>query len=695
MSEELFIEIGCEEIPARFLEKALADFSKLLKSMLDDLGLPYGEIRTAGTPRRLVVSVGDVPQKQEDKNIEKTGPSKSVAFDQNGSPSNAAIGFAKGMGMSVDDLDIVSTEKGEYVCIKKFIKGDQTLKLLSDKLPDLILSIPWPKSMKWGESSARFVRPVHWIVALFGDQLIPFELFGIKTGNKTYGHRFMSPNSVEVSCFNDFVTALRGSYVLTLIKERRQTIEKELERICTELNTKVTPDKWLLNHVANIVEWPVALTGKFDKKFLDLPREVLVTTMRDHQKYFVLEDENGNLLPGFVTISNIMAPDPGVVVKGNERVLAARLEDARFYFEEDLKKPLDQIAKGLEGMLYQADLGTYAEKTDRNIRLVKKLVEDLKPEKAEVALRTCQLAKADLVSGMVGEFPELQGIMGMNYAQRQGENAEVADGIREHYLPKGQKEELPTTDAGALVSLADKLDTIAGCFGVGLLPTGSGDPFALRRAALGIIHILESKNWFIDLTEYIDFALDGVMEKIKTKNKKAKKDKLTKSIIDFFKGRLANMLKGQKIPAKTVDSVLSVRFYDLLEAKKRAQAVAEFAKSNEFESFVVAFKRAANIIATAKDDLDNVKVDTALFDDDAEIKLYKAVTGVKSKVQQQVDTGDHLGALTTISTIRPQVDKFFDDVLVMHEKENIRVNRLALLAWVDTLFANIADFKKL
>ncbi len=695
MTEELFLEIGCEEIPARFLNKALMDLSSLIAKTLDDHGLGYGKIRMAGAPRRLAVAVSDVPGRQEDKNIERTGPSKSVAFDQNGTPTKAAIGFARSMDADVDALEIISTDKGEYIHLKKFIKGKQTLDIFAESLPEIILSIPWPKSMRWGANAAGFVRPVHWLVALFGKKIIPFTLFGVESGNASLGHRFMSPAKVEVSCFDDYVSALRGSYVLTLVDQRRQAIEKELIRIGNEQNAKVIPDDRLLNHVVNIVEWPMALAGKFDEKFLELPREVLVTTMRDHQKYFVLENEKSELMPGFVTISNIMAPDPGVVIKGNQRVLAARLEDARFYFEQDLKKTLDNIAKGLDGMLYQADLGAYSEKTERNIRIVKRLSEELVPEKQENVIETARLAKADLVSGMVGEFPELQGIMGMYYAQKQGEPPDVARGIMEHYLPKGNKDALPETDTGAVVALADKLDAICGCFGVGLAPTGSGDPFALRRAALGIIRVLEDKNWFIDLGDYIDFALAGVMEKIKIKSEKSDKQKLKNEIMDFFKGRLANLLKKQKMPSKTVDSVLSVQFKDILEVKLRAEAVAQFAKGDEFESFVIAFKRAANIITASKDNLDNVKIDPSIFEDEAESKLLEAVKSVKSEVVDLVKKKDHLGALAAIASIRPDVDKFFDHVLVMHDDGKIRMNRLALLVLVDSLFTNIADFKKL
>ena len=695
MGNELFVEIGCEEIPARFLEKALSDFSRLTCELLDELGLTYGQTKSAGTPRRLALSIADVLERQTDKDIQKTGPAKQVAFDPNGNPTKAAMGFAKGQGVDINDLQIISTDKGEYIAIQKFIPGRDTADLLSERLGDIILSLPWPKSMKWNTLSTRFVRPVHWIAVLLGDQVIPFELFGLQTGNITYGHRFMAPDPIEIQNFNQYIDVLRSSNVIALIEERRQIITDELARIGRESDVQVVSDNWLVEHVANLVEFPVALSGTFDEQYLALPREVLVTTMRDHQKYFVIEDENKKLLSKFVTISNMLVPDPNVVIKGNERVLTARLEDAKFYFNEDQKKSLENFTQDLTGVLYQANLGTYAEKTDRNLRLVQFLAEKLAPERTETALRAAYLAKADLVSGMIGEFPELQGIMGMYYARHHNEPEEVAVAIREHYLPKGQSDELPQTITGALVSLADKFDTICGCFGVGLAPTGSGDPFALRRSALGIINILIYKNWVLDLPGAVEFALQGEMDKIKAKNAQVDSVKLHAKIIEFFRQRLAFMLKGIGLPTATVDAVLSVNFYDIVEAKKRAEAVASFAEQEQFEPFAIAFKRAANILTTSKDDYHESGIDSSLFEHEAEHALLKAVQSVEKEVSGRVKNQDHLGALTTIAQIRPEVDTFFDDVLVMHEDEKVRINRLALLARIGELFSNIADFKKL
>lgn len=695
MGKELFFEIGCEEIPARFLEKALVNLSKSACELLDELGLTYGEVRSAGTPRRMALSIEDVLERRPDKNIEKTGPAKKVAFDPNGNPTKAALGFAKGQGVDVNDLKIISTDKGEYIAIKKFIPGRDAGDLLSEQLGELILSLHWPKSMKWGTLSARFVRPVHWIVAIFGEDVIEFDLFDIKTGNITYGHRFMAPDPIEIKNFEQYVDALRGSNVITLIDERRRIINDELARIGRESEAQVVPDKWLVSHVANLVEFPVALMGTFDEQYLTLPREVLVTTMRDHQKYFVIENDHNKLQAKFVTISNMLVPEPQVVIKGNERVLAARLEDAKFYFYEDQKRPLEKFTEELTGVLYQADLGTYAEKTDRNLKIVEFLADKLAPERTENAMRAAYLAKADLVSGMVGEFPELQGIMGMYYARHQNEPEDVAVAISEHYLPKGQSDELPQTITGALVSLADKFDTICGCFGVGLAPTGSGDPFALRRASLGIINILLEKNWALSLSETVEFVLQNVMAKIEAKNPKADSVRLLKKILEFFRQRLAYMLKGSGLPTATVDAVLPVNFHDIVEAKNRAEAVASFTKQEQFEPFAVAFKRAANILATAKDDYTGAKLDDSLFEHESEHALLKAVLSVENQVKEQVDKQDQLGALSTIAKIRSEVDTFFDDVLVMHEEEKIRINRLALLARIDNLFQNIADFKKL
>ena len=695
MGNELFIEIGCEEIPARFLENGLASLSRLVGKLLDELGLTYGEIRTAGTPRRMALSVADVPRRQPDKTYERIGPAKAVAFDEQGQPTKAAVGFARGQGLGVGDLSVVSTEKGQYVAVRKHEPGLEARVLLARDLPERILAIPWPKSMRWGGRSERFVRPVHWIVAMLDGQVIEFTLFGLKSAGVTYGHRFLSPEAMPVRGFDDYVESLRGSNVIPLIDERRGMIEAEMTRIGEQQQCTVVPDTWLVNHVANLVEFPVALTGSFDEAYLELPREVLVTTLRDHQKYFVVEDHVGELMPRFVTVSNMLVPDADVVIKGNERVLAARLEDAKFYFSEDLKKPMDRMAEGLSGVLFQADLGSYAEKTQRIRRLAEHLAGAVAPEKKDLAVRAASLAKADLVSGVVGEFPELQGIMGMHYARHHKEGNEVAEAIREHYLPKGLGADLPGTELGALVALADKLDTICGCYGVGLAPTGSGDPFALRRAALGVIHILEHRRWLLDLQALVAFAVAGVQDKILAKDPKVDSDEQTAHIVEFLRQRLANLLKGDGLPTATVDAVLSVRFGDLVEAKRRAEAVATFARQGQFEPFAVAFKRAANILATATDDFAAVKVDPALFDHEAEGALLSAVEGIEAKVAELTEKGDNLGALQIIAKIRPQVDDFFDGPLVMHDDDAIRKNRLALLARVNALFRNIADFKKI
>ena len=695
MGVELFIEIGCEEIPARFLTGGIEELTRQLKAVLDSGGITYGDIRSAGTPRRIAISLADCLERQPDKTIEKTGPAKSMAYDDNGNPTKAVIGFAKGQGVEVEDLIVQSTPKGEYLAVKKTIHGRDTIEILAESLPGIIESMHWPKSMKWGTLASRFVRPVQWIVALFDGATIDFEIFGLKSGNESKGHRFLSPAFVEVTGFDDYISKLRGSNVITLIEERRNFIHGELERIGRELNGKVIEDNWLVEHVSNLVEFPVALTGSFPEKYLALPREILITSMRDHQKYFVVENEKGELLPRFVTISNMLVPDPKVVIKGNERVLVARLEDARFYFEEDLKTPLDDMVQSLSGVMYQADLGSYAEKTQRVRKLVAHLAKTLVPDGAADADRAATLAKADLVSGVVGEFPELQGIMGAHYARYAKEPDCVADAIFEHYLPKGQGADLPKHEIGALVGIADKLDSICGCFGVGLAPTGSGDPFALRRLALGIIHILENRGWSMDLPETIHLALEGVMDKILKKNPKTDPAELEEKIVEFFRQRLGFLLKGQGFAVGAVDAVLCVRFQDLAEVKSRAEAVAEFAKADEFEPFAAAFKRVANILAAAKDDFKNAVIDSALFEGEAEAELLKAVEGVKNTVADKVKAGDHLGALVTIASIRPQVDRFFDETLVMHEKDDVRINRLALLNLVGGMFQDIADFKRL
>ncbi|UFS71542.1 glycine--tRNA ligase subunit beta [Geomonas sp. RF6] len=685
MAKELFLEIGCEELPASFVPKAMADMAAIMKRELESARLSFDTIVTQGTPRRLALVVQNLAEHQPDAELTAMGPAKSVAYDATGAPTKAAQGFARGQGVDVSALTTVMTEKGEYLaCVKKEI-GRGTDELLAEILPRLVVTIPFKKSLRWGDQEVRFARPVHWIVALYGGGVVPFSFGNVQSGSVSRGHRFMANTSFEVRDFAHYQEECERHFVIADPERRKEIIRREIERVAKLAGGNVLADEGLLEQVTYLVEYPSAVAGTFSPDFLAVPREVLITSMREHQRYFSLVDENGKLLPGFITINNTLTEDPTVVVKGNERVLRARLSDARFFFDEDQKHPLETRVEALKSVVYQQKLGTSYEKMERFRALAASLSQKLNPDVLDKVERAATLCKADLVTGMVGEFPEVQGIMGREYALHDGEDAAVANAIAEHYLPIQAGGELPASDIGAFVSLADKMDTICGCFSVGLIPTGSADPYALRRSALGIINIILDKKYRIALASFVDSALELLRPKM-TRNA----DEVRRDVLEFFRGRFVNLL-ADRYPGDAVDAVVSISFDDLVEAEAKIAALAEFRKRSDFGPLAVAFKRVCNIVKEGVD----VAVDAALFQDPAEEELHSAASGVTGKVDAAVAGRDFLGALTHIATLKEPVDLFFDKVMVMAEDEGVRQNRLALLTGISRLFARVADFAKL
>ena len=512
--KELLLEIGTEEIPAGFVSQALSDLKELVRKEFEANRIDFKGIRTLGTPRRIVLSIESVSEKQRDEETKRIGPSKAAAFDEKGTPTKAAIGFAKGQSVAVDSLEVIQTEKGEYVCAVKRETGRSTLEILSRLLPGVVLAIPFQKSMRWAEVPIRFARPIHWILSLFGGEVIPFEIGDVRSGNITYGHRFMSPDPIVVSDFKTYLQKLGQASVIVDPAERKKKIEEGMIREGARVSGKVLKDEDLLNEVNFLVEYPLPLCGSFDEKFLRLPREVVIHSMKEHQRYFPLMDDHGRLLPHFICISNIVPRDEKVVVKGNERVLKARLSDAAFFFEDDLKTPLEKRVEELKKVVFQAKLGTSYEKVMRFKNLASWIAERIDPKVRLSVERAAFLCKADLVTGMVGEFPKLQGIVGKEYARLSGERAEVSEAIYEHYLPGFSGDRLPSNPVGDIVSLADKMDTIVGCFGVGLLPSGTADPFGLRRQALGIIRILLEKEYSLSIIELLEESGRQLKEKM-------------------------------------------------------------------------------------------------------------------------------------------------------------------------------------
>jgi glycyl-tRNA synthetase beta chain len=705
MNKELFLEIGTEEIPAAFLPKAMADMESIITKELTSARLTFGEVKTFATPRRLALVVKDIAAVQSDAEITDVGPATNVAFSPEGALTRAGEGFLRGKGwdgspLKIDAktlspgviggfdsarIELVDAGKVLKVAVVRIETGRPTYELMSDVLPRLIMNIPFRKSMRWGDQDVRFARPIHWIVALFDGIVVPFTIGNIESGSVSRGHRFMANNPFPVRDFDHYLNECERHFVIPDPARRKEIIRRETHRVAKASGGQLLPDEGLLDEVTFLVEYPSAVHGTFDRSFLAVPKEVLITSMRSHQRYFSVIDDEGKLLPVFITIPNTLAEDPSVVVKGNERVLRARLSDARFFFDEDKKIPLEKRVEALKNVVYQQKLGTSYEKMERFRELAKWLATRINNTVVDKVYRAATLCKADLVTGMVGEFPEVQGIMGREYALHDGENTEVADAIAEHYLPTQAGGELPSSDIGAFVSLADKMDTICGCFGVGLIPTGSADPYALRRSALGIINIILDKGYRIPLDGFISASLNLLKSKITRPSEEVHND-----VLEFFKGRFVN-LSADRFPGDVVDAVVAVSFDDVVEAESKIAALSEFKRRPDFIPLATAFKRVCNIVKGGVD----VSVDEGLFREEAEGQLFSCWLSVTKSAAAKMDGHDYLAALSEIATLKGAVDSFFDTVMVMSEDEKLRNNRLGLLTGISRLFANIADFAKI
>ncbi len=685
--KELFLEIGTEEIPAGFVRQALVDMESLTRKELGAQRIDFEGMKTLGTPRRLGLVIGSLSERQRDGEIKKVGPSKQAAFDAKGNPTRAAVGFAKGQGVPVESLTVVETEKGEYVCAVKREVGKPTPEILAGLLPKLILSIPFQKSMKWADVPVRFARPIHWILALLGGEVISFEVGNIRSGNVTYGHRFMHNGPIPVTGFRSYLEKTREAFVLVDPAERKKKIEEGLLKEAASVSGKVLPDEDLLDEVNFLVEYPVPLCGGFDASFLSLPREVIVHSMGEHQRYFPVVDGQGKLLPHFVFVSNIAARDRSVVVKGNERVLRARLSDAAFFFREDLKASLEKRVEDLKKVVFQAKLGTSYEKVMRFKALAGFISGKIAPDLLETVERASLLCKADLVTGMVGEFPKLQGAVGREYARLQGERPEVAEAIYEHYLPAFAGDRLPNGPVGDAISMADKMDTIVGCFGVGLVPTGTADPFGLRRQALGILRIILEKRYPLSLIQLVEESDRLLKEKMERPFEEVKHE-----VLDFFRVRYQNMLLDRGYAFDVVEAALSPSFDELLDAQHRIDALKAAREWKDFESVVIAFKRAMNIVKGA---VPQKGLDASILSETVEKNLYQAFLKAREKIESDLARREYESALQEMIRMKKPIDDFFDGVMVMVEDEAIRNNRLALLDGIGKLFLRIADFSKL
>ena len=686
MSGEFFLEIGTEEIPAGFLSTALAGMKNFLQTELENQRIHYEHIITLGTPRRLVLCAQGMAERQNDTVVDTVGPPAKVAFDAEGNPTKAAESFALRQGVSTSDLEVVETPKGKYIRVTKKIHGKKTSSLLPELLEKLLVNIPFPKSMRWAHSDLRFVRPIKWILALFNGEIIPLTLDALQTSNQSWGHRFLSNKPFTVHHLASYLTLAEEHFVIPEKEKRKALIQKDSQRLAEEVEGQVLEDAELLDEVANLIEYPVTLRGSFSPAFLELPRDVLISSMREHQRYFSLLDAHGALLPYFIVVSNNQPRDPKVVVKGNERVLSARLTDAQFFFREDRKKTLADRVDDLKHVVYQVKLGSMFDKITRLKELVAHLAREVNPSGTEKLQRAALLCKTDLLTAMVGEFPTLQGTMGREYALLEGEDPEVAQAIYEHYLPTTRKGTLPASISGSLLSIAEKMDNIVGCFSIGLIPTGTADPYALRRQALGIINIILENALHLNLPHLIN------QSNVLFGNKATRSPEVVGTeVIEFIRTRFLNQLTTEGFDYDVVEAAIAAGFEDIGEAFKRIKALQELKQQPGFEPLAVTFKRVANIIALHS----YGDVTPSLFAEEAEKTLFDAYRTIKSQVHLLIAQQDYPAALSQLATLRTVVDSFFDLVLVMCDDTKVRENRLSLLEKVSALFRGVADFSKI
>lgn len=686
MFKEFLLEIGTEEIPSRFIPAVLENMKTLFVQLLEfgRVSADPKEIKTFGTPRRLVLYAPAIDERQADVSKEVLGPPRKAAFDAAGRPTRAATVFAEKHNVPVEGLIIRTTEKGEYVAARIDEKGKDTAEWLRQTLPGFILSIPFPKSMRWMDKDIRFARPIHWILALWAGAVVEFEINGIKSGNLSRGHRFMSPGAFFVKDFKSYMSQTEPNFIVVDPEARRRKIAQQTAGLAGSVGGEVLDDPGLLDEVTNLVEYPVAVMGSFNKDFLRLPKEIVITAMREHQRYFAVVRPDGGLLPYFITISNTKAEDMDVVRAGNERVLSARLSDAAYFFDNDLKVHLADRAEGLKKVMYQDKLGTLYDKTLR-IKALSVYIAGLLNADVKICERAALLSKADLLTGIVGEFPKLQGVMGMHYAMISGEDPRVAEAVYEHYLPRFAGDKPPRTLEGMCVAVADRLDSVVGCFYAGLTPSGSEDPYGLRRQSTAVLNMLIERGSRISLQGLVEKACDGFGLK------NAEHRKTAADVIDFFRQRLAAMLMAEGLRPDIVDAALSVGFDDPVTAREKARALDALRMTEDYMPLVTALKRAGNILPKKFE----AAVKKSLLRQPEEKALFEAYMDVKARVEEKIARLDFRGALLDIASLRRPVDAFFEGVMVMDKDADVRHNRLSMLSGITGLFGGIADFSRL
>jgi glycyl-tRNA synthetase beta chain len=689
MSKNYLIEIGVEELPARHINNALEQFKNNSIQILEDERINFEEIKAYATPRRLTLIIYGLDEKQSDLNEKVKGPAKRIAFDDEKSPTKALLGFMRGQKIDISSIYTEEFKEEEYVFANILKQGKSIEVIIRENMPNIIKNINFPKSMKWGGKNIKFSRPIRWIVSLLEDKVVHFELEGIPVSNITRGHRFLGSSNIEIGNVDEYVEILKENYVIVDQEERLEIIKYGSERLVKEKGGNLQKDEELLQEVTNIVEYPTPIIGRIKEEYLSLPRDVVITPMKEHLRYFPVLDDKNRLLPYFVTVRNGNEEYIDTVIKGNEKVLGARLEDAKFFYMDDIKKPLEDYVEKLKNIVFQEKLGTLYDKTKRVEELAVKIGESLEvgEDTEKNVERAAFLSKADLVTKLVSEFTELQGKMGMEYAKISGENEIVSLAILEQYLPRYAGDSLPTTTAGAILSIADKLDTIVGLFAINIHPTGSQDPFGLRRQALGIINIILDKKLNLSIDELLETALYIYVE---INGIAFDYNKVKEEIMEFFKGRIQNMFIHMGIRYDIVDALIDSNVDDIYEMKIKADKLNLWLQNEDISNILNAFKRVSNLAEKAPSD----DVSRDLLTED-EIELYDKYNNLEEKIENEIDKNEYDKALNLLATLKDPIDDYFDNVMVMVEDEKIKNNRLGLLKKIYDTMRNICDLSKI
>ncbi|USE39881.1 glycine--tRNA ligase subunit beta [Endozoicomonas sp. SCSIO W0465] len=690
--EDFLIELGTEELPPKALKSLSEAFTRGIISGLEKNQITFTRYESFAAPRRLALLITGLDTAQPDQQLERKGPAIKAAYDAEGNPSKAALGFARANGVHFEDLEQEETPKGTWLVYRSVKPGEATRDLLPEIVTQSLDNLPIPKRMRWGASRTEFVRPVHWLLMLQGNSVIDCEILGLKSGNTTRGHRFHAHQAITITKPADYAQALREQgKVIASFDTRREIIREQVEQVATTINGHSVIDPDLLDEVTALNEWPVALCGRFDEEFLSVPSEALISSMKGHQKYFHVENSEGKLLPHFITVANIESSGPRHVVEGNEKVIRPRLADAKFFYDTDRKKTQDDRREKLKPIVFQAQLGSVFAKTERIARLSSYIAETEGGD-AKLAERAGQLCKSDLVSEMVLEFPELQGIMGQYYADNDGENPEVSKTLYEQYMPRFAGDQLPSTLIGCAVAIADKVDTITGIFGINQLPTGSKDPFALRRASIGVLRIIVEKKLNLDLVALIDQAIQGYQEQGVSL---PALDNLNTTIVNYMLERFDAAYQEEGIAIEIVNSVKALRPTRPLDFDLRIKAITRFNAMNEADALASANKRVSNILAKAGDIVIPDALDETLLREVAEIELAKVVFVKKQEIAPALEAGRYAVVMDNLAALKEPVDRFFDQVLVNAEEEAVRLNRYALLKQLRSLFLQVADISLL